>query len=735
MKDRFVGVSFVFAVSVAMLAAGAIGGGLAQNPPAAGAGARPAQTAPPPKASIEGTITKLGTGQVLRETQISLRRAADVNQDPMRNLPPDANSAQISALRDLMGAVSVLRGGQGGMNPNTAPAVATAVSDKQGHFLITEVEPGDYIVSAERDGYVRQEYGQRTDTSGGAPVALVAGKRTTIDFQLLPAGVISGRVFDGDGLPVTDARIQAYTYRYGGGRRALASVASTQTNDLGEYRLHPLTPGTYFISVTPREGLPTDQIPPTPEPPQTLPFPGMRGGQNVQVLIDRGGEQAALIQAIGLGTPPIYHPGVLDPTEAVPVRVAAAADVRGVDFYLRPIRTFKVSGRVEAPFELPSEQARMEAMQNLLGIMGGAQGRGAFGLQGGGGGVIVAPPQGQGTAGSRGQAPAPGVNAAALARIGNIQEFLGNMQNVQNTVEPIQVRFARVGAESQSPLAALIGNGVAPVNPDGSFQISNVTAGSYNLTAIARDQKGVEYTARMRVEVGAGDINGLTIIPKRGGDIRGQVYADSTPANFKTSQLRVSLVSDDNPNPLNLVATLLGGQSTGGMNASVEADGTFALKNVGALPYRARVTGLPANGYVIAARFGDVDPLGAPFTVGETEALLQLQIGFSPGNVTANVVDASGKPFSGIVTALVPDTSRRGRSDLYFSGTSDASGRVAFANVPPGAYRLFAWEEVPAEAFRYAEFLQTHESRGVNVTVEKNGAHTLEVKAIPKSEN
>ena len=40
-------------------------------------------------------------------------------------------------------------------------------------------------------------------------------------------------------------------------------------------------------------------------------------------------------QAAGLGTPPIYYPGVLDPTEAMPVGVTMAGEVRGIDFHLQ----------------------------------------------------------------------------------------------------------------------------------------------------------------------------------------------------------------------------------------------------------------------------------------------------------------------------------------------------------------------------------------------------------------
>ncbi|HEX4999160.1 MAG TPA: carboxypeptidase regulatory-like domain-containing protein [Terriglobia bacterium] len=732
MKERVVR-ALVVLCCVALPALAAAGGEIMQNPPATQPAAAGAPTPPPPpKASLEGTITRAGTGQGLRDAEITLRKSSDVADTTARinALPP-----QLGALRDLAAAFG---GDTAALNSAfRGPVAASGVSDKQGHFVINNVEPGEYIVAVERDGYIRQEYGQRTDASGGAPISLPAGK-TTLDFQMVPAGVISGKVTDPDGQAVADARVQAYTYRYSGGKRSMAEVSSAQTNDLGEYRLHPLDAGAYFIAVTPRDGLPTDQLS------QTTPSNSPQDAREAQIqaLIERGGREAAIIRAIGLGTPPIYYPGSLDPTEATPVNVAVAAEVPAIDFHLRPIRTVKVSGRVDVPFQLPTEAERLEAAQNLQGIAGGG---GAFSLGGLGGAVRVSP---GGNAAGRGQNPAAGglnnpagrgQNPAAgglnnPAGRGNIQDIFSSLQNAQSVIEPIQVRFARIGAESQSPLASLIGNGPTPVDANGKFQVSNVTPGSYNLTAIARDKTGVEYTARMRVEVGNFDMEGLTIIPRPGVDIKGQIYADSTPPDFKTSQLRVSLTSEDSPNALAMFASIVGADA-GGLTARVEQDGSFVLKNVGALPYRVQISGLPAGGYVVAGRYGESDPLGDTFTAGRPETLIQLQVGFSAGNVSANVVDAAGKPAAGILTALVPDEARRGRADLYFSGLSDSAGRVSFANVPPGSYRLYAWEEIPAEAFRYGEFLRRYDDRSVTVTVEKKAAVTAQVKAIPKSDN
>src|SRR4030095_7246672 len=80
-----------------------------------------------------------------------------------------------------------------------------------------------------------------------------------ISIVLQKGAVISGKVLDQKGEPVTDARVMAL-------RRITPPGASTapprlipapmqgpqQTNDIGEYRVSGLPPGEYFLAASPR---------------------------------------------------------------------------------------------------------------------------------------------------------------------------------------------------------------------------------------------------------------------------------------------------------------------------------------------------------------------------------------------------------------------------------------------------------------------------------------------------
>jgi hypothetical protein len=67
----------------------------------------------------------------------------------------------------------------------------------------------------------------------------------TVEFRMTSASVISGRVYDAEGDPLVKSPVQAFAYRYTDGRRTLASVATGQTNDFGEYRPSWLPSGAF----------------------------------------------------------------------------------------------------------------------------------------------------------------------------------------------------------------------------------------------------------------------------------------------------------------------------------------------------------------------------------------------------------------------------------------------------------------------------------------------------------
>jgi hypothetical protein len=122
-----------------------------------------------------------------------------------------------------------------------ARVIASTTTDDDGRFVLLNVPPGRYRLSAERGGYVRSPMS----------VTVEAG-RTLPDLRVTmsPTGAIFGAVYDSKGKPLGNVELRAYRATYSEGRRVLKGVQAVETNDLGEYRLFWLPPGRYYVSAT-----------------------------------------------------------------------------------------------------------------------------------------------------------------------------------------------------------------------------------------------------------------------------------------------------------------------------------------------------------------------------------------------------------------------------------------------------------------------------------------------------
>src|SRR6202158_3043068 len=129
----------------------------------------------------------------------------------------------------------------------------TASTDADGHFHIENVVPGRYRMFIEKTGFVGvNERGLKSDVN----VFTVQAGQAMEDllFRMLPTAVISGRITDEDGDPMSGVRVIAQKKKPGKSTRE--SVGTEATNDLGEYRLAGLFPGQYWIVAMPPADFP-----------------------------------------------------------------------------------------------------------------------------------------------------------------------------------------------------------------------------------------------------------------------------------------------------------------------------------------------------------------------------------------------------------------------------------------------------------------------------------------------
>jgi len=208
-----------------------------------------------------------------------------------------------------------------------------------------------------------------------------------------------------------------------------------------------------------------------------------------------------------------------------------------------------------------------------------------------------------------------------------------------------------------------------------------------------------------------------TITLRPGWDIDGRIAVDGAP-NTDVSKLGISAVST-----VNALADAA--------KVSPSADGTFKLPGVGSGSYVIDVTPLPPDSYVKSARIGDVDVLNDGFRLDNPpDRPLEIVIGSKGGTVRGVVTDRNRSAAGGVVVALVPDETRRQRYDLFRNATTDAMGRYQFRGIPPGSYKVFAWEDIEPKSWMEPAYLRVFEDLGKVIAVAEGPVENVDLTAI-----
>lgn len=237
--------------------------------------------------------------------------------------------------------VSLRLAGRRGRNRNLI-----ALTDANGWFEFSQVPAGEYSLRAERNGFVTQDYGQTQPGRPGKPIALRPGQTVRdIAFWMQEAAVITGRVYDDYGDPIVGTQVRVLEYRYRDGRRDLTQAGRATTNDLGEYRVFGLPPGTYYVeaAVPNRSRGGTFELRVSQAAGQEL----FNELSRVQAVLDSRGPSTE--DGPKEDYAPTYYPGTADLERASPVKLRPGEERGAVDFALAKVRTARITGRVVPP--------------------------------------------------------------------------------------------------------------------------------------------------------------------------------------------------------------------------------------------------------------------------------------------------------------------------------------------------------------------------------------------------
>lgn len=524
-------------------------------------------TPPEDLCRIEGRVTAMGSGEPLRKASVMLT--------PVERQP--------------------------GWTPYTAG------TGEDGSFAMKDIEPGRYRLSVMRNGYVRLEYGARGPGRPGATLNLNRGQRLTdVNFALLKQSVITGRVVDEDGEPVSRASVYASRYSWIQGRKVLRPYGFSQTDDRGIYRIHDLPAGKYLVAASP----------------MAMGFDWMAQSRSAQEEPEES-------------YTPTYYPGTTDAATAAQVETGVGTETQGIDIRMIKVQTVRVRGRVVNPFSTR-----------------------------------------------------PGRTMVTLFPKG-VQAF---------------------SSTDRRP---------AMVDRRGNFEFRGVAPGTYVLSA-NYFEGGNRYAAQVSLDVGRSPVEGITLTIGPGEVLEGTLKVEGDAALPAGTDLRVALESRDAP-------------MFGAAIGEVKDDLSFKVSNVPLGASQVRLAGLPSGFYLKAARYGQEDVLahGLDLTQGAA-GKLELTISPAAARVEGVVLDAKQQPVKGASVVLAPASAvPPGRADLYRSATSDQNGQYRLEGVPPGKYRLFAFEDLEEGAYQDVDFLKQHETKAEKLELAERDSASKQLALIP----
>ena len=234
---------------------------------------------------------------------------------PRDGAPAPTGTAKITGRVVAADTGTPIRRAQININSRDAQFSRSVATDGEGRYELVSLPAGRYRLFVDKAGYVALEYGQARPFEAGKPLDITAGQvLEKIDFSLPRGSAITGRITDEFGDPITDVQVQALRYQFVNGERQLVNAGrSSQTDDLGGYRIFGLMPGDYIVRASMRPNMPQ-------------------------------GPRAA--DADPTGYPGTYYPGVTDVAQAQTVTAALGQEVSSIGFPLVPARLSRISGSV-----------------------------------------------------------------------------------------------------------------------------------------------------------------------------------------------------------------------------------------------------------------------------------------------------------------------------------------------------------------------------------------------------
>ncbi|MFB3778568.1 MAG: collagen binding domain-containing protein [Bryobacteraceae bacterium] len=380
-----------------------------------------------------------------------------------------------------------------------------AVSGANGAFCIESLPPGQYQLSASKAGYLPSNYGATSPFQSSAILDIDDGQQVKADVQMMPYGVVSGRVTDSDGERVDSGMVQVMAEVSRGGVLRTTIVDGVVINDLGQYRVGGLLPGRYYVRYRPRD---------------------FDNSANVHNPLVNGNARRMVAT---------FHPSAASLSEALSVQVGLGEEASNTDIVVRRVSTYSVRGKLIGDRGQPPEFASVDllpageepAMLLISNSVLGQDGTFVFsGVAPGEYGVVYY--GGTGADASAGRAPVTVVDRDVVDVLIQMQTPV-TVNGAILVEDAAEVDFTKlhVGLATLDSMGPSYG---AFVRSDGSFVLEGCSPGRYTINVMAPSGthlRSVHYgdsdITRSPMVIGSSGLDLKIVLARGGARLRGAV--------------------------------------------------------------------------------------------------------------------------------------------------------------------------------------------------------------------
>jgi hypothetical protein len=209
-------------------------------------------------------------------------------------------------------------------------------ADGNGHFLFQHVEPGQYRLMAERQGF----YSDESKREYQPMIEVAAGQYLkSVPVRLMPTAAVSGEIVDEYSDDVQNVEVTLLATEMRLGQMFLRPAAKAITDDRGQYRIAGLRPGRYYLVAEYQSKKPADTL-----------VANITAGVTEQTNLSRRSEPVKVEVVQDTPDPPftyapLFYPATGDFKQAQALRLNAG-DEASANFTFISAPVVSITGRV-----------------------------------------------------------------------------------------------------------------------------------------------------------------------------------------------------------------------------------------------------------------------------------------------------------------------------------------------------------------------------------------------------